>query len=55
MYLMIEDMNTIGLQRCNKVLSFNQKYWHIAMIFSDKIIFTVDAVFVEMADTLQSY
>jgi len=56
MYLLIEDIKTVGLQRCNKVLSFNLKCRHIAVIFSDEIIFTVDAVvFVEMTYTWQSY
>ena len=38
-----------------KMLSFNLKV-HIAMILSDEMIFTVDAViFVEMKYTWQSY
>ena len=46
----------IGLHICNKMLSFNLKCGYIAVIFSDEIIFTVDAVeFVEMIDTWQSY
>ena len=56
MDLLIEELITIGLQRCNKMLSFNLKCRHIAVIFSDEIISTVDAiVFVEMTYSWQSY
>ena len=56
MYLLIEDMKTIGPQRCNKMLSFNQKFRRIAMIILDEIIFTLDAiVFIEITNTWQKY
>ena len=55
-YLLIEDVETIGLQRCNKILSFNQKFRSIGVIFSDEIVFTLDAVvFVKMTNTWQRY
>ena len=56
MYLMIENMKTIRLQRCDKHLSFNQKCRNVVIVFTDEKMFTIDAVVsVEMTYTWQSY
>ena len=44
MYLMIENMKTIRLQRFDKHLSFNQKCRNVVIVFTDEKMFTIDAV-----------
>ena len=53
MYLLIENMKTIRLQRCNKTLSFNQYCGYV--IRWEHIYCRCNLVFVRMTATWQSY